>query len=571
MFTETTAGNLAVVSEWIRQEGNAMPEYHPLIGLQNSVCAFVDPLHAERLSSELRRTGEGVDMPVQDGAPDKQQFFNLLEEYGVDFLMQQVMPGEAEHMAFLDEMMHHKRLGFLMANEFSNINLRFVPGTNRGDFSEAVARRAKQHPGFLGFLYDETEHLQVHPNIYRRDPSAPTRWQWADPTGKSLQQLEDAVTGAVAADCRRLESPLFSEHVFSILFHAFARGGMNLMPKLLKEEYQSVQLASALGAAVQYRVDFGLCVDMWGPDVGPWFTRKWGFPGHSPEEFENGLKLAWHYSPSLMFVENVDPLARFSQERGFEDTEFGEIFRRFVKEYVPAHPLPYRFSEALADIAFVRADDGLFSAGGAFDGRTMYGSEELAIDEHHKSVFRAWHLLSQGTVPDDQIYYFGPRYETGKRHFPVTPETIRQLPLPNGVPKAPAEARHGLFYPMNGVLAFDQHLAYHQLEPAKLIVLAGSRATPGCVNAILRRVSQGATLVAVPWLMPPDCRHTRELGKGKMIISERFDEPELLDRIKHDLGSRETWSQRFGAYRLVVRNPSGDGVRLDFAIEEGKP
>ena len=56
-----------------------------------------------------------------------------------------------------------------------------------------------------------------------------------------------------------------------------------------------------------------------------------------------------------------------------------------------------------------------------------------------------------------------------------------------------------------------------------------------------------------------------------MIISERFDEPELLDRIKHDLGSRETWSQRFGAYRLVVRNPSGDGVRLDFAIEEGKP
>ena len=545
-----------------------MKNFRPQIGLQNSVCAFVDPMHSPHLSHTLRRTGEGVDMPVQDGAPSKEQFFALLDYYGVDFLMQHVMPGEEEHIAFIKEMLRHQELGFMMANEFSNINLDFVPGTNRGDFSETVAQFARTHPKFLGFLFDETEHLQLHPNVYRRDPNATTRWQWADPTGKTLDEIEDSVTFAVAQDRRRLGSPIYSEHVFPVMYHAFARGGMNPMPKVLKEEYQSVQLASALGAAIQYQTDFGVCVDMWGPDAGPWFSRKWGFPGHSPKEIESGLRLAWHYAPSKMFLENIDPLARFTEKEGFTQTLFGDIFHQFVHDYVPNHPLPYRFDQAFADIAFVRADDALFRKEGTFNGDGMYGSEELSVDSHHISVFKAWSMLSHKTVPEDQIYYCGARYQSSRAHVPVNDETIGTLPLENGIPVYPGDAVHGLFYPMNGVLAFDERVTYRDLAPTSLLVAAGSRMTAATANAMLRRVSEGATMVAAPWLMPNDCRKSKTTGSGKLIISETFAEEDMLDQIKGYLGTKDKWTQRFGDKRLAITNPNGDNISLEFAVEE---
>ena len=544
-----------------------MQGYMPKLGLQNSVCAFVDPLQTPALSHTMRRTGEGVDMPVQDGAPSRACYLSALKNFGIDFLLQHVMPGEAEHLAFIESMAQCPELGFMIANEFLNVNLFHEPHSNRGDFTAKTAAAARCSPGFLGFLYDETEHLQVHPNIYRRDPNAQTRWQWADPTGKSLDEAEDAVTAAVAEDARRLNSPLYSEHVFSILFHAFARGGMNLMPKVMKEEYQSVQLASAIGAATQYGVDFGICVDMWGTDVGPWFTRKWGFPGHSPVEFESALRMAWHFAPSLMFVENIDPLLRLNASNELVKTEFGEIYERFVREYAPAHPLTYRFSDAVADTALVRSDDGLFAAGGTFDKRAMYGSSELTIDDHHRSIFKAWHMLSHGTVPDDQIYYYGRRYASGKRHFTVTPETIKTLPLENGVPRSDGESVHGLFYPMRGVLAFDQHVGYGALKAASLIVAAGSRMTPACANAMLRCASEGATLVAAPWLMPRDCQKSRDIGSGKLIISETFSEADMLEQIRPHLGARDVWSQRFGDQRLMIKSVSKDNEQLELWTE----
>lgn len=537
--------------------------HKPQIGLQNSVLAFADPLHPAELSTTIRRTGEGLDMPVQDGAPSPEQYFDMLHGFGVDFLMHQVMPGEQEHLRFLDEMAKRPELGFLMANEFANVNMDHVAGTNRGDFSEAVATKAKTLENFMGFLYDETEHLQIHANMYRRDPNAPTQWQWADPAGKTLEQTEQAVTDAVAADAKRLGCPLFSEHVFPILYHAFARGGMNPAPKVLKEEFQSLQLATALGAAVQYKRKFGICVDLWGTDIGPWFTRKWGFPGHSPADFENALRMAWHYSPEFLFVENMDPLVRFSAESGFRKTEFGDIFERFIRDYVPAHPLGYSFRDAQPDIALVRSDDGIFQHTGTFAGGGLYGSDALGIDHTHSSIFKAWHLLSHGTISDKTTFYNVPYYDIPKDRFPVNQDTIRQLPLENGVVIDGWDNAHGLFYPMNGVLVYDHYATVSDLAPAKLIVAAGSRMSAATAEAMLTCARNGATLLSASWLMPEGYRTSQTIGSGRLIITESFDEPDILAQIAPLLGDSRSWTQRFGEQRLHITNPAGDGIALD--------
>src|SRR5690606_11335438 len=51
---------------------------------------------------------------------------------------------------------------------------------------------------------------------------------------------------------QQLKAPLISEHVFPVMFHAKARAGMDVCPKIMKESFQSLQLATSLGAAQQY-------------------------------------------------------------------------------------------------------------------------------------------------------------------------------------------------------------------------------------------------------------------------------------------------------------------------------
>lgn len=537
----------------------------PLIGLQNSVMAFVDPLQTPELSYRIRRTGEGVDLPVQDGEPTRAQFFELLETFCVDFLLQHTMPYESEQLAFID-VMAGRDMKYLLGNEFGSINRIGQAGTNRGDFTAAVVDAAKKQPNFMGLLYDETEHIQLHPNIYKRDSEAPTTWQWADPSGKTLDQIENAVSDAVAKQATEFGCKLFDENVFPVMYHAFARGGMNPVPKVLKEEYQSLQLASALGAAVQYGRMFGICVDLWGSDAGPWFTRMWGFPGHSPEEFKNALQVAWHFAPDFLFVENVDPLARYSDHNGFALTEFGEIFREFIQDYVPNHPLPYRYSQAMADVALVRSDDALFDANGGFSGHRMYGSHELDIDSSITSIFRAWHLLSHGHIPASGPIWLLPDGKSPKGHFPVTAQSVSALPLEHGVNIDGWVNGHDLFYPMNSVLVFDQHATSEQLAGARMIVAAGSRMTDSCAEAMLKCACRGTTLVSAPWLMPSGYRKSRKIGNGHLIITECFNESDLLEQTAPLLGSPDVWRQRFGNYMLEIRNASGDGIHLDIHI-----
>lgn len=537
--------------------------------MQGSVMAFADPWHGRALAGTYRRTGEGRQFPIQDGDPPSKLFLKKIKSMGVEMYIHHPVPDENEQQKFIDAM-KDENMSFLLGNECGTINKTWKPGKNRFDFSPEIIASAVSSSQCRGFIYDESAHNQIHPNIYFPENPNPPRYQWADPNGKSPEAVEQDITNEVKLlhKLYGYSTDLYSEQVFPVLYHILSRGGMHPCPKILKEEFQSLQLSSALGAAIQYGRKFGICIDLWGPDVGSWFTRLWGFPGHSPLEFEKALQLAWFFSPDFLFVENIDPLMRFSGG-SFRSTEFGDVFEQFTKEFAPSNPLPYSFRDAWASTVLIRSDDALISSEGNLFGTGNFGSTVVpnCTDYRMQSVFSAFHLLSHGRLPDNGLTFFLPQYDFPKSHYPVNNETVKNLPLEQGEFRDVPAPVHDLFYPLHNVLVFDQHVGYHAIRNASLIVLAGSRISYTTLKAVIKRIEEGAVCLAVPWLLPHEYRNGKHaIGKGTLVAAEDFCSTEIRNELSHLLGNKDVWSQKFGEYELKIYNPLNDGISLEFEL-----
>ncbi|QGQ94458.1 hypothetical protein EHS13_05845 [Paenibacillus psychroresistens] len=546
-----------------------MKPFQTRIGIQSSVMAWDDPWH-EAACKHLMRTGEGKWFPSQDHTPSKAELFSLIKSLGADFYLHSVMPNDDEIEQFIDDI-SQADIDFMLNNEFGVINGPYLEGTNRYDVSAASVDRAVQSGKFLGLIYDETEHLQLHPNQYRRmypkEMAKGTRHQWTSTEGKSLQQVEDEVAAAVhrQTELYGQEAPMYSEQVFPVMYHTLSRGGMNPCPKVLKEEFQSLQLSTALGAAKQYKRQMGICVDLWGPDVGSWFTRLWGFPGHSPREYQSALEMAYLMGPAMMFTENIDPLAVF-QKNGFMKTEFGDIFEQFIKKFVPEHPRYYDHSMIEPDIVLIRSDDtdiALTPASGvASVGGQLFGSADLPGNMMSQSAFQAFHLLSRGSLPANGNTFFLPQYEYPASRYSRNELTLQELPLHTGIEKGNETKVHGLFYPLNNVAVYDEHVDGSTLGTPKLIIIAGSRMTGACLKSVSQKVREGAVCVAAEWLMPEGFRTSRSDGLGRWIITKDFLDGTVAEQVEPFLGERNCWRQRFGEYEVSFYNDNKDGITL---------
>lgn len=537
-------------------------EYKTKIGLQGSVMGWADPWHAE-LCKTMMRTGEGRVFEPQDPAPSVDRFMELLRSFGADFYMHHAAPDKVEINKFIESINRYD-IGFMLGNEYGNINGPFGECSNRYDIPKKCVLKAKETGKFLGLIYDEPEHLQLHPDMYlKMHPEElarnPRRHHWAMIDGLTLQESEDSVCAAVKT---RKESyggnvALYGEHVFPVMYHACARGGMNPCPKILKEEFQSVQLSTAIGAAKQYGRKMGVCVDLWGQDVGEWFTRVWGFPGHSPGEFKSALELSYLMGPDFIFTENVDILAKHTMD-GFVKTEFGEIFDEFVHKFIPENPRFYDHSLADPDIVLIRSDDTEWGAE-----EHPYGSNSLTSDYKSKTPFKVFNLLSRGRIPSNGIIFFLPQYTYHAALFHRTPENIKQLPLMKGVGKARSTITHGLFFPMNNVLVLDERADSKAIGNPKLIFLAGIRMTPGCLKAVGEKVRNGAVCIAMSWLMPECHELCRKDGDGKWIVVDDLECDIVKEETEKFLGDKGCWMQRFGEYEVRFSNDAGDGVTLN--------
>lgn len=171
-----------------------------LIGIQGSVMGWDDPWH-DRLCSIYMRTGERKHFPSQDTKPEVDEFLKLILDLGVDFYLHQVMPEETEINRFIESISNYD-IQYFIGNEYGNINKLNDGISNRYDIPEACVGKAKTSNRFLGLFYDETEHLQLHPDIYNDNQPEDHKYvksgyQWTSPERKSLEQIERDLVKAV--------------------------------------------------------------------------------------------------------------------------------------------------------------------------------------------------------------------------------------------------------------------------------------------------------------------------------------------------------------------------------------
>lgn len=546
---------------------NSISGNSPKFGLQGPVLAWQDSW-AGALSDDIMRTGTGSVVLSQDPTPAPDPFVLMLKEMGAEFYVHHMFPSLAGHAEMIADMVKHD-MEICLGNEYGNINGPYVEGTNRYDVPDDTILEAARSGKLIGLLYDEPEHLQINASQYRKQTFLP---HWGTTDGLSLEQSLGAVTQAMADRTSHVEEllrknklahdavSLVSEHVFPVMFHAAARAGMVVCPKVMKESFQPLQLSTAIGAAQQYGRDLWICADLWGPDVGRWFTRTSGLPGHSPQEYASALRMAYYMSPSHLFTENIDALMRFDGA-SFRKTEFGDVWEQFIREFVPANPLWWNHRQANPDIVFIHSDDCNYGKN-----ERLFGNRQLEGAEHSTSIFHVWHVLSRGSMPAHGSCMHIPGFASPRMEL-KREMAADQYPLLNGWKRDDIADTHPLFHPMNNVVVYDEFVSDSQLGNPKLIIAAGSRISAGALAAIRSRAENGATVIIMDWLAPAEWSKSAMLGSGKWIVTANLlEDATAREHIAPHLGSDNRWTQRFGDSEVRMYKADQAGFTLDFEI-----
>ncbi len=411
--------------------------------------------------------------------------------------------------------------------------------------SGALKHQLEGRPGFLGFMLDEADHMQINAHwpvidYYGYDD----RHYLAETEGLDLRPAREAVLNALCRrneECRVGSRPAITEHLFPVLLHTAARAGFNLSPKILKETCGPVMLAAAMGAARQYGVQFWIDVDYW------WHNET---IGHSAERFQSALLLAYWSGADRIYVEGGAP---YSNHHPLGQ-EIESAYQEFLQDYVPAHPRPYTWRDYRPQSAIVRFDDTCFDERqkylGEFPG-PLYG--HCPAGPENTEWLNLWSLLSHGFVRTDSA-----SHQWEARRF----------------------NSRTLFAPLHNVAVYDHEAGYETLSGLSLIFLTGIAISPGTYSAVQRCVKEGATCVLPPRLAPagsglekisaitavPD-------GKGCWLVVPEFyrlhyecfcggpADPVLRKLLKPLIGDGDHLVYNFGRWQAHFGQAGGDYPR----------
>ena len=527
----------------------------------------------------------GCRLGVEGPAPARAEwpaFMRAVRELGADFFVCQFLPEmttpEARKSSWISAGLEATPeglgtfaaacraagLAFILNEEITNYSvegqfpdrsgrdvLAHPDGTHRWDLAgEALAAAAKL-PEFLGVLYDEPEHGQMRRERNTNGGSDGARSgrvhpYWAATDGMTLEQAYEAVfrSAQAAADgYRRAGTRIFTEQVFPVMFHAFARAGITACTKFMKEGHDSVFAACALGAAKQYGTGFCVSPDLWGlPSFG---FAECGFPGHSPEELRAALVFAYWMGAERIFVENIlsdfistptGLLERRADGAGaaFVPSEYGEVYRAFAREYVPAHPRPYDWREVRPEVAIVRFDDSCWGQANSWLPDALYGAANLKTTPQTAAWFGLWNVLTHGKVHADGLSYHTKSYRGQK---------------------------HDFFCPLRGAAVYDHLAGPRELEGVKLICLTGVLVSPGTLAAVREFVRRGGTCISLPHLAPKELAGRpgeHKDGAGRWVLVPDFLCAEARAALAPCLGRPDEIRYRFGERSLVIRRQGDD-------------
>lgn len=406
-------------------------------------------------------------------------------------------------------------------------------------------------PEFLGFCYDEAAHWALDGgwDTIHTGEHAPFFY---DAKGSSLAEayagnvsnLEKLMASrypGFAKRARLMAPPVVSaEFVFPVMQHVFARAGIAITPKYLKETITPVHAAMCLGAARQYGVPYWACIDLW-------HSSK--YPGHTPKDLDSALRFAYWTGAQYTYIENLAYNNSLYVETpdGVTLSMFGRAVKAFQEQYMPENPRTVRPQDFAPEIIIVRFPDtdwGQVNKPNWISGK-LYGALNLNPDEQTKYWFNIWHVISHGTIPDRALNYNGPDL---------------------GIP-------FRFFFPANNVAVYD-HLASDPslYASAKLVFLTGKAIDPSTMALVMRLVREsGVTVVTPSHLSTVQCQEKagasfaeQAMGDGRWIVCDDVTQEDAVELLKPYLGQPDEMRYVFGGTEVVFKEPEpGTALRVD--------
>lgn len=413
-------------------------------------------------------------------------------------------------------------------------------------FPDDVLEELAASKKLLGLMFDEAEHMQntCNPEFAERVgiPGLGHPFMY-DPKGDTLEQAADKFYLAVKAEGQRYRDMglrLFTEHVFPVLFHPFAKAGYTAAPKILKESFSPVAIACAMGAAIQYNTELWITPDLWGMN---------GYPSHSPEAYRSALLLAYHLGADCIYTENLaydhenkgyGSLVHFTDD-GYTVTPHGEMTKWFIHDYVPAHPRSYTFRELKPRVAIIRQPDACWGQDISWLPDTLFGHPDWHSTPTTKAWFSIWHLLTRGVVPKEGLTW----------HCNVMTEKPQQV-----------------FVPLDGVVVYDHLVGKEHLANKEVIFLTGIGISKPTLQAVQECVRTGTTCITLPSLAPEDViaqtgdNGVIDDGKGRWLVTTDFLAESVREAVAPLLPEPDTIRYRFGKTEVLLKMKDNDPNRI---------
>jgi len=503
----------------------------------------------------------GFDEYGHDQRLDRRPWANAaMEAFGFDLWVHHYRPLEsiqANRAAIqeIDAWCGQRGMTWLLNVEDANWKAKFVDERGRDWYNHADGRHYYLFPEELlealgacqhleGLLYDEAAHMQGCANKIAEGIDQP--WVY-DPAGDALVDGADAfaeAVGELAALHARYGIRLYTEHVFPVMFHGFARAGWTAATKVLKENWSPAYIACAMGAALQYGTPLWITPDLWGMS---------GYPGHSVEEYRSALLLAYHLGADCIYTESFtyDHEKRgqgslvHDRGEGYDVTPYGEITRWFRQTYLPAHPRGYTFRDVRPRVAIIRQEDGCWGQALSWLPDRLFGHPDWRSTSTTETWLRVWHLLSRGVIPVDSLSW----------HGGYTRDT-----------------EHQLFCPLDGVVVYDHRVGAERLAGVEVLFLVGLGVSPETLAAVEDAVAGGATCVIQPHLAPPAVREGVDAdgclaqGQGRWVVQADPLAPEVRRAVQPVLPAMGVLRYQFGDREVVFTPVDGDPDRLEISL-----
>ncbi len=465
------------------------------------------------------------------------------------------------HIRNVDTFCRENDMQWIANLESANWIASYVDGKGREWYAQPDGRHFFRFPDdvldelaeagqLLGVLFDEPEHMQN-----TNDATFPETHGIAglgrpfmyDPTGDTLAEAAERFSDAVAEEGLRYRVRglrVFTEHVFPVMFHPFARAGYTAAPKVLKESWSPLVVACALGAALQYDTELWITPDLWGMR---------GYPTHSPEAYRSALLLAYHLGADCIYTENIAydheqagyGSLVYMTEDAYRITPHGAVTKQFIHDYVPANPRYYRFNEVRPRVAIIRQPDGCWGQRESWLPDTLFGHPDWHSTPETEAWFSVWHLLSLGTVSSSGLTW----------HAAAMHERPQQV-----------------FMPLDGVVVFDHLVEARFLEDVEAIFLTGIGISDGTRAAVEAQVQRGAVCFSLPHLAPSRIREetgdngTTTDGAGRWVVATDFLADHVRTHVAPFLPEPDVIRYQFGDATVTLRMVDDDPNRLEASV-----